>query len=254
VAKQVYTTAAALGKRVQALGGAKNALIVMPDADLKSSVDSIVSSAFGCAGQRCLAGSNLVAVGAVAEPLLEELIAAANSLKMGYGLDPATKLGPVITSQAKDRVLGYVEGGVRSGAKLTRDGRADMVQELPNGYFIGPTIFDRVQPDMAVARDEIFGPVLTVLRVRDLTEAIDLVNTSSFGNSASLYTRSGGAAREFRRRIEAGMLGINLGVPAPMPFFPFSGWKGSFFGDLHAQGKDGIEFYTRRKVVTSRWF
>jgi malonate-semialdehyde dehydrogenase (acetylating)/methylmalonate-semialdehyde dehydrogenase len=162
-------------------------------------------------------------------------------------------MGPVITAQAKDRVLGYIEEGVRAGAKLARDGRADRVRELPNGYFLGPTIFDEAQPDMAIARDEIFGPVLTVLRVPDLDEAIDLVNVSPFGNSASLYTTSGGAAREFRRRIEAGMLGINLGVPAPMAFFPFSGWKGSFFGDLHAQGKEAIEFYTRRKVVTSRW-
>ena len=144
--------------------------------------------------------------------------------------------------------------GVDVDYPLTRDGRGDWVRDLPNGYFVGPTIFDRVHPDMTVAREEIFGLVLTVLRVRDLNEAIELVNTSSFGNSASLYTTSGGAAREFRKRIEAGMLGINLGVPALMAFFPFSGWKGSFFGDLHAQGKDGIEFYTRRKVVTSRWF
>jgi malonate-semialdehyde dehydrogenase (acetylating)/methylmalonate-semialdehyde dehydrogenase len=253
VARQVYTTAAAQGKRVQALGGAKNALIVLPDADLSSAVESITASAFGCAGQRCLAGSNVVAVGAVAEPLVRALATAASELKMGFGLEPGTKMGPVITAQAKDRVLGYVEDGRRAGAKLARDGRGDRVRELPKGYFVGPTIFDEVEPDMAIARDEIFGPVLNVLRVRGLGEAIELVNGGPFGNSASLYTTSGGAAREFRRRVEAGMLGVNLGVPAPMAFFPFSGWKGSFFGDLHAQGKDGIEFYTRRKVVTSRW-
>jgi len=253
VAKHVYTTAAANGKRVQALGGAKNALIVLPDADLKSTVESIVSSAFGCAGQRCLAGSNVVAVGSVAEPLVRDLTAAASSLKLGSGLDPATRMGPVISPQAKDRVLSYIHEGVRAGAKLARDGRQDRVRELPNGYFVGPTVFDEARPDMAIARDEIFGPVLTVLRVRDLDEALDMVNASPFGNSASLYTTSGGAARTFRRRIEAGMLGINVGVPAPMAFFPFSGWKGSFFGDLHAQGKEVIEFYTRRKVVTSRW-
>jgi malonate-semialdehyde dehydrogenase (acetylating)/methylmalonate-semialdehyde dehydrogenase len=253
VAKHVYTTAAAQGKRVQALGGAKNALLVMPDAGLKSTVESIVSSAFGCAGQRCLAGSNVVAIGNIAEPLVKELAAAASSLKMGPGIDPATKMGPVISAQAKDRVLTYIEGGVRAGAKLARDGRRDRVPESPNGYFVGPTIFAEAQSEMAIARDEIFGPVLTVLRAGNLDAAIELVNASSFGNSASLYTTSGAAAREFRRRIEAGMLGVNIGVPAPMAFFPFSGWKGSFFGDLHAQGKDAIEFYTRRKVITSRW-
>jgi malonate-semialdehyde dehydrogenase (acetylating)/methylmalonate-semialdehyde dehydrogenase len=253
VAKHVYTTAAANGKRVQALGGAKNALIVMPDAALNSSVESIVASVYGCAGQRCLAGANVVAVGNVAEPLLNELTAAANKLKLGFGLKPDTTLGPVITAQAKERVLRYVEDGLQAGAKLARDGRSDKSPEYPNGYFVGATVFDDVQPDMAIARDEIFGPVLNVLRVRDLDEAIEMVNASPFGNSASIYTTSGGAAREFRKRIEAGMLGVNLGVPAPMAFFPFSGWKGSFFGDLHAQGRDGIEFYTRRKVVTSRW-
>jgi malonate-semialdehyde dehydrogenase (acetylating)/methylmalonate-semialdehyde dehydrogenase len=253
VAKHVYATAAAQGKRVQALGGAKNALMVMPDADLKSTVESIVSSAFGCAGQRCLAGSNVVAVGNIAEPLVKELTAAAASLKMGPGIDPATKMGPVISAQAKDRVMSYIEDGVRAGARLVRDGRRDRVPESPNGFFVGPTIFADAQSQMAIARDEIFGPVLTVLRTGDLDQAIELVNASSFGNSASLYTTSGASAREFRRRIEAGMLGVNIGVPAPMAFFPFSGWKGSFFGDLHAQGKDAIEFYTRRKVVTSRW-
>ncbi|HEV3260693.1 MAG TPA: CoA-acylating methylmalonate-semialdehyde dehydrogenase [Gemmataceae bacterium] len=253
VARHVYTSAAAHGKRVQALGGAKNALIVLPDADLQDTVKSIVSSAFGCAGQRCLAGSNVVAAGSIAEPLVKELTTAASSLKLGSGLDADTNMGPVISPQAKDRVLSYIHEGARAGAKLARDGRHDWVRELPNGYFVGPTVFDEARPDMAIARDEIFGPVLTVLRVRDLNEAIDMVNTSPLGNSASLYTTSGGAARTFRRRIEAGMLGINVGVPAPMAFFPFSGWKGSFFGDLHAQGKEVIEFYTRRKVVTSRW-
>jgi malonate-semialdehyde dehydrogenase (acetylating)/methylmalonate-semialdehyde dehydrogenase len=253
VAKQVYATAAAQGKRVQALGGAKNALLVTPDAHLKSTVESVVSSAFGCAGQRCLAGSNVVAIGDIAEALVKELTVAASSLKLGPGIEPATKMGPVISAQAKDRVLTYIEEGVRAGAKLARDGRRDRVTESPNGYFVGPTIFADAQSEMAIARDEIFGPVLTVLRVGDLDEAIELVNASSFGNSASLYTTSGAAAREFRRRIEAGMLGVNIGVPAPMAFFPFSGWKGSFFGDLHAQGKDAIEFYTRRKVITSRW-
>lgn len=253
IARHVYTTAAANGKRVQALGGAKNALIVMPDANIAPTVESIIGSVYGCAGQRCLAGSNIVAVGDVAKPLLNALLDAANNLKLGFGLRPDTTMGPVITAQAKERVLRYVDDGVNEGAQLVRDGRADKVEEFPNGYFVGPTIFDDVHPDMGIAKDEIFGPVLNVLRVRDLDEAIEMTNASPFGNSASIYTTNGGSAREFRKRIEAGMLGINLGVPAPMAFFPFSGWKGSFFGDLHAQGKDGIEFYTRRKVVTSRW-
>jgi malonate-semialdehyde dehydrogenase (acetylating)/methylmalonate-semialdehyde dehydrogenase len=253
VARHVYTFAASQGKRVQALGGAKNALVVMPDADLPAAVESITGSAFGCAGQRCLAGSCVIAAGDIATPLVRELTAATSALKMGSGLDPATKMGPVISAEARQRVRQYIEDGVHAGARLARDGRKDRVPELPNGYFIGPTIFDEARPDMAIARDEIFGPVLTVLRVRDLDEALGVVNASPFGNSASLYTASGSAAREFRRRAEAGMLGVNLGVPAPMAFFPFSGWKGSFFGDLHAQGKEAVEFYTRRKVVTSRW-
>jgi malonate-semialdehyde dehydrogenase (acetylating)/methylmalonate-semialdehyde dehydrogenase len=253
VARHVYTTAAAHGKRVQALGGAKNALIVMPDADLRVGVESIVASAFGCAGQRCLAGSNVLGVGKAADRMLDELTAVAASLKLGPGLDPATKMGPVISDQAKERVLAYIDSGVKHGARVARDGRADRVREHPNGYFVGPTILDNVHSEMPVAREEIFGPVLTVMHVRDLNEAIETINASPFGNSASIYTTSGAAAREFRKRVEAGMLGVNLGVPAPMPFFPFSGWKGSFFGDLHTQGRDSVEFYTRRKVVTARW-
>jgi malonate-semialdehyde dehydrogenase (acetylating)/methylmalonate-semialdehyde dehydrogenase len=253
VARHVYATAAAAGKRVQALGGAKNALLVMPDADVAGTAESIAASAFGCAGQRCLAGSNVIAIGSVAEPLVRALTATADRLRLGSGLDPATTMGPVISAAARERVLGYVDSGIEAGAQLARDGRKDRVPDLPNGFFVGPTIFDHAQSEMALARDEIFGPVLTVLRAPDLDAAIDLVNASPFGNSASLYTASGGAARTFRRRIEAGMLGINIGVPAPMAFFPFSGWKGSFFGDLHAQGKDAIDFYTRRKVVTARW-
>jgi malonate-semialdehyde dehydrogenase (acetylating)/methylmalonate-semialdehyde dehydrogenase len=253
VAKRVYSTAAAREKRVQALGGAKNALVVMPDADLNGTVESIIGSAFGCAGQRCLAGSNVFAIGNVADRLVEGLSAAAARLKLGPGIDPSTRMGPVITTQARDRVQTYVDEGLRAGAKLVRDGRRDTVAACPHGYFVGPTIFDHVAPEMAMARDEIFGPVVTVLRVANLDEAIAQVNASPFGNSASLYTSSGAAARIFRKRVEAGMLGINLGVPAPMAFFPFAGWKGSFFGDLHVQGKDAIDFYTRRKVVTSRW-
>ena len=253
VAKHVYTTAAGNGKRVQALGGAKNSLIVMPDVHLGPAVESIIGAVFGCAGQRCLAGANVVAVGEIAEPLLEALTAAAKALVLGSGLDPETTLGPVISAAAKERTIDYIEGGVRDGARLVLDGRKASVSHLPGGYFLGPTIFDEVTLDMAIARDEIFGPVLTVLRAPDLDSAIEIASSGPFGNSASIYTTNGGSARHFRRHVQAGMLGVNLGVPAPVPFFPFSGWKGSFFGDLHVQGRDGIEFYTRRKVVTSRW-
>ncbi|MFO1019467.1 MAG: CoA-acylating methylmalonate-semialdehyde dehydrogenase [Planctomycetales bacterium] len=253
VAQQVYTKAAASGKRVQALGGAKNALIVMPDADLNLSVESIVASAFGCAGQRCLAGSNVVAVGNIGKKLVPELSAAAGQLRIGPGIDPQTKMGPVISTEARERVLGYVTAGLSEGAKLALDGRIERSGPLGNGFFVGPTILQEVHPEMSVAKDEIFGPVLSVIDASSLEEAIDLINRSPFGNSASIYTTSGAAARVFRRRIESGMLGINLGVPAPMAFMPFCGWKGSFFGDLHAQGKEAVEFYTRRKVVTSRW-
>ncbi|MGE0606201.1 MAG: CoA-acylating methylmalonate-semialdehyde dehydrogenase [Pirellulales bacterium] len=253
VARQVYAEAAAHGKRVQALGGAKNSLLVMPDCHLESAARSIAASAFGCAGQRCLAGSNVIAIGEVGDKLVEALTAAAAAMRVGPGIDPHSDMGPVISPQARDRVVSYVDQGLRDGAALARDGRGQQAGVAPQGYFVGPTLFDHVTPAMSIAREEIFGPVLSVLRVRSLDEAITTVNASPLGNSASIYTRSGGAAREFRRRIEAGMLGVNLGVPAPMPFFPFSGWKGSFFGDLHAQGRDAIEFYTRRKVVTSRW-
>ena len=178
---------------------------------------------------------------------LKDIAAAADRLKLGPGIDPATRMGPVITTQAQDRVRNYVDKGLRTGARLVRDGRRDTVADCPNGYFVGPTIFDKGSSEMEIARDEIFGPVVTVLRVGDLEGAIEQVNASPFGNSASLYTASGAAARVFRKRVEAGMIGINLGVPAPMAFFPFAGWKGSFFGDLHVQGKDAIDFYMHAK-------
>jgi len=252
VARQVYAAAAAHGKRVQALGGAKNALVVMPDARLDRAAESILASAFGCAGQRCLAGSNLVAVGG-GDAILEQLTAAASSLRLGPGDDPATGMGPVISGAARERVLAYIEEGLDGGARLRRDGRREGVAGLPGGYFAGPTILENIDPGMALSREEIFGPVLGVLRAGSLDEALQFVNGSPLGNAAVIYTSSGAAAREFRQRAEAGMLGVNVGVPAPAPFFPFSGWKNSFFGDLHAQGRDALEFYTRKKVVTSRW-
>ncbi len=253
VAKQVYINATAESKRVQALGGAKNALIVMPDADLDFAVDSIGASGFGCAGQRCLAGSNVIAVGKVAGRLKEQLHAHASALTIGSGLDPMTTMGPVISAQSRDRVVSYIEAGEHQGAHLLRDGRQDKVTDLPDGFFIGPTLFEVPDPSLSLACDEIFGPLLSILSVPDLDHAIELVNASSFGNSASIYTTSGSSARQFQREVQAGMLGVNLGVPAPTASFPFGGWKGSFFGDLRAQGKEGIEFYTRPKVITARW-
>jgi malonate-semialdehyde dehydrogenase (acetylating)/methylmalonate-semialdehyde dehydrogenase len=250
VAEHVYRTAAAHGKRVQALAGAKNHLIVMPDADLDRTVDAILSSAFGAAGQRCLAGSVVVAVGEVADPLVERLVQGAARLRVGDGADEATEMGPVIRQSAKERICGFIERGLAEGAHLVCDGRTDLPER---GSFLRPTIFDHVRPEMSIAREEIFGPVLSVVRVPDLDAALDVVNASRYGNAASIFTRSGAAARAFRQRVQAGMLGINVGVAAPMAFFPFAGWKQSFYGDLHATGKDAVRFYTEQKVITSRW-
>ncbi len=254
VAQYVYAEAARHGKRVQALGGAKNHLIVMPDADLERAVPAIITSAFGSAGQRCLAGSVVLAVGEVADPLLRRLREAAAELVVGDGLDPEVQMGPVIREEARQRILGYLERGQREGAELVLDGRRHPRLKGPEGgFFLGPCIFDRVGPGMAIAREEIFGPVLSVMRVPDLETAIAVANRSRYGNAASIFTRSGKAARQFRYSIEAGMLGVNVGVAAPMAWFPFSGWKESFYGDLHATGKDAVRFYTEVKVVISRW-
>jgi malonate-semialdehyde dehydrogenase (acetylating)/methylmalonate-semialdehyde dehydrogenase len=250
VAEHVFRTAAAHGKRVQALAGAKNHLVVMPDADLDQSVDAIISSAFGAAGQRCLAGSVVVAVGSVGNELVDRLTHATSALRVGDGRDSATDMGPVVRSTARERITSYIERGVAEGAKLICDGRGN---DPDHGYFLRPTIFDEVQPDMSIAQDEIFGPVLGIVRAPDLDSALHVVNASRFGNAASIFTRSGAVARAFRQRVQAGMLGINIGVAAPMAFFPFAGHKQSFYGDLHATGKDAVAFYTEQKVVTSRW-
>lgn len=256
VAASVYRTAAAHGKRVQALGGAKNYLIVLPDADLPRSVPAIAGACFGCAGQRCLAGSVLLVVGSKAEQdaAVEAFVAEARSLRLGDGFDESATLCPVVNVEQRQRILEAIDRGVREGAKLLLDGRGASVPALPNGCFVGATIFDNVDPEMFIAREEIFGPVVSVLRAKNLDEAITLANRNRYGNSVSLFTRSGAAAREFRARIQSGMLGINLGVPAPMAFFSFSGWKESFFGDQGTHGLDGVAFYTRKKVVTERWF
>ncbi|OAI39994.1 methylmalonate-semialdehyde dehydrogenase [Planctomycetaceae bacterium SCGC AG-212-D15] len=256
VAESVYRTAAAHGKRVQALGGAKNHLIVLPDAELERSLPALIGSCFGCAGQRCLAGSVLVAVGdrARQDAVVQAFVRAAGDLKLGDGLDEAATLGPVVNKDQERRVREAIERGVSEGAKLRLDGRAAAVPKRPRGCFIGATVFDDVTPDMFVGKEEIFGPVVSVMRAGDLDEAILLANRSRYGNSVSLFTRSGSAARAFRERIQAGMLGINLGVPAPMAFFSFGGWKQSIFGDLHAHGADAVAFYTRNKVISERWF
>jgi malonate-semialdehyde dehydrogenase (acetylating)/methylmalonate-semialdehyde dehydrogenase len=250
VAEYVYRTAAANGKRVQALAGAKNHSIVMPDADLEKAVPAIINAAFGSAGERCMACSVVVAVGDIADQLVDQLVQAANEIRIGNGLEPDVFLGPVIRDAHKERTVQNIVTGEREGAKLVRDGRNDAVDE--SGYFIGPTIFDEVKPGMKIWQDEIFAPVLSVVRVNTLDEAIEVANQSSFANGACIYTDSAKAIRQFREEIDAGMLGVNIGVPAPMAFFPYSGWKNSFYGDLHANGRDGVEFYTRKKMITQR--
>jgi malonate-semialdehyde dehydrogenase (acetylating)/methylmalonate-semialdehyde dehydrogenase len=250
-ARHVYTTAAAHGKRVQALAGAKNHLLVLPDADLDRSVPAIIASAFGQAGERCLAGSVVLAVEPGADRLVERLAIAVRALKVGPSRAPDTDVGPVIRADHRDRVLGWIHEGEAGGAVVAARGTAPADAD---GFYVAPVLFDRVLPEMAIAQEEVFGPVLCVIRAASLDEALRIANRSRFGNAAAIFTRDGGAARTFVHRIEAGMLGVNIGVPAPAAYFPFVGGKGSFFGDLHATGRDAVEFYTRKKVVTSRWF
>jgi malonate-semialdehyde dehydrogenase (acetylating) / methylmalonate-semialdehyde dehydrogenase len=252
VAEYVYKTAAAHGKRVQALAGAKNHSIVMPDADLDLAVTNIINAAFGSAGERCMACAVVVAVGDIADELVERLKKAADEIKIGNGLQEDVFLGPVIRQSHKERTIKYIEIGEKEGALLVRDGRRDAATS-GEGYFIGPTIFDHVKPGMTIWTDEIFAPVLSIVRAQDLDEAIQIANQSEFANGACIYTDSAKAIRQFREEIDAGMLGVNVAVPAPMAFFPFSGYKNSFYGDLHANGRDGVEFYTRKKMVTARY-
>lgn len=252
VAEYVYRTGTSHGKRVQALAGAKNHSIVMPDADLGNAVKNILTAAFGSAGERCMACSVVVAVGDIADELLSRLILGADELKIGNGMHEGVFLGPVIRQSNKERALGYIESGQQEGALLARDGRKD-AETSGEGFFLGPTLFDQVRPGMKLWQDEIFAPVLSMVRAKDLEEAISISNQSEFANGACIYTDSARAIREFREEMDAGMLGVNLGVPAPMAFFPFSGYKKSFYGDLHANGRDGVEFYTRKKMVTARY-
>lgn len=253
VARHIYATGAQTGKRVQASGGAKNYMVVMPDADLDATTTAVMGAAFGCAGQRCMAGSVLIAVGDGADPLLERLVRATASLKVGpTDRDESTDMGPMIDAEARDRVLRFLGMGIQEGARLALDGRK-FTPPAGGGFFIGPSIFDRVEPGMKLAREEIFGPVLSVMRMPSLEEAITTANSSPYGNGGVIFTGDGATARIFSRSIQCGMVGINVGVPAPMAVFPFSGWNQSFFGDLHVQGQEGIQFYTRAKVVLSRW-
>ena len=253
VARHVRDTGMRHGKRVQAAGGAKNFILIMPDADVTPSVTGLVEAAFGCAGERCMAGSTALLVGGAERKVLPELVKAATSMTIGPTDDrDDVQLGPVISAAHRDRVSSLIETGSKEGARIAADGRGVKVDG--GGFFLGATVLDAVQADMTVMREEVFGPVLSVMEMDDLDAAIAVANQSTYGNGASIFTRSGGAARQFRHQINSGMVGINVGVPAPMAFFPFSGWGDSFFGDLHLQGREGISFYTRQKVTTSRWF
>ena len=254
VAKHVYQRATHAGKRAQALGGAKNFVVVMPDADLDRSIGIISESFYGCAGERCLAGSMLVPIGDAHKPARDRLVEAAKALKVGDGTTPGVTMGPVISAPHRDRVVGYIDKGVAEGAKLIVDGRKMRVEDRPNGYFVGPTIFDDVSTKMAIGTEEIFGPVASICPVKTLDEAIALMRSHPNANATSIFTSSGKAAREFAKHATASMVGVNIGVAAPMAYFPFGGAKDSFFGDLKAHGRDGIEFYTDKKVTISRWF
>ena len=255
VARLVYERAAKAGKRVQALGGAKNHMVVMPDAVVGETVNGIIGSAFGAAGQRCMAGSVVVTVGDAHDRLMPALVEATERLSVGDGLDESVDVGPVVSCAARDRITGWIERAVAEGATLAVDGRGLGGDPLhPEGSYVGPTILDDVAPGAAIVEEEVFGPVLTVVRAGSLEEAIDIVNASRFGNGTSIFTEDGAAVRRYRHEVQAGMVGVNIGVAAPVAFFPFSGWKDSFLGDLHAHGADAVEFYTRKKTVTSRWF
>jgi malonate-semialdehyde dehydrogenase (acetylating)/methylmalonate-semialdehyde dehydrogenase len=251
IARYIYERGTRAGKRVQALGGAKNHAVVLPDADLDFTTNHLTAAGFGSAGQRCMAISVAVAVGDVADELVDRLRAKAREIKVGPGLDPSSEMGPVVTAEARDRITGYIERGEQAGAELVLDGRSMRFEG--EGFYVGPTLFDRVTTDMDVYRDEIFGPVLCVVRVGSLDEAIDLINANSYANGTAIFTRSGQAARIFQRRVEVGMIGVNVPIPVPMAFYSFGGWKDSLFGDHHVHGPEGIRFYTRGKAITTRW-
>ncbi|MDZ4769520.1 MAG: aldehyde dehydrogenase family protein [Chloroflexota bacterium] len=254
VARLVYEVCAKHGKRVQAQGGAKNYIAVMPDADIGASVANIMGSAFGCAGQRCLAGSVVVAVGAAYEPLKAELLKRASGLRVGYGMQETSQMGTVISPAARERIEAMITQAETNGAQPILDGRGKTIDGFEQGSFVGPTILDGVERDMPIAKEEVFGPVLAIMRADSFDEAVEIINESKFGNAASLFTSSGRDAREFKYRVKAGNIGINVGVAAATASFPFGGQKDSFFGDLHGQGLDSIEFFTDKKILIERWF
>jgi malonate-semialdehyde dehydrogenase (acetylating) / methylmalonate-semialdehyde dehydrogenase len=252
IANIIYETGARMGKRVQALGGAKNHLVVMPDADIDKAVDALIGAAFGSAGERCMAISVALLVGDAADKVMPKLKARTESLKIGDGLDDP-EMGPIVTAAAKARICGYIDKGVAEGAKLLVDGRGYGVKGRENGFFVGATLFDHVTPAMTIYREEIFGPVLSCLRVRTFEEALNLINAHEFGNGVSLFTADGNTAREFGRRVQVGMVGVNVPIPVPMAWHGFGGWKKSLFGDTHAYGEEGVRFYTKQKSIMQRW-
>jgi len=251
IAQSIYKRAADHGKRVQALGGAKNHMVVLPDADLDMAADAAISAAYGSAGERCMAVSVLVAVGNIADDLVQAITSRMATLTIGPGTDPSSQMGPLITAEHRDRVASYVAGAEDEGATVVVDGRSQQFDS--NGFFIGVSLVDHVKPGMKVYDDEIFGPVLSVVRVDTYTDAVRLVNENEFGNGVAIFTRDGGAARQFEFDVDAGMVGVNVPFPVPVGTFSFGGWKNSLFGDSHAHGAEGVHFYTRGKVITSRW-
>jgi malonate-semialdehyde dehydrogenase (acetylating)/methylmalonate-semialdehyde dehydrogenase len=253
IARYIYETGTRSGKRVQALGGAKNHMVVLPDADLDLAADSAVSAAYGSTGQRCMAISVLVAVDDVADRLLPRVRERMRRLKVAPGLEPDAEMGPLVTGEHRDRVLSYIEQGEAAGAELVEDGRTVRVPGHEQGFFVGPCLFDHVKPDMTIYTDEIFGPVLSVVRAKTYTEAMQLVNDCPYANGVAIFTNDGGAARRFQHEVQSGMVGVNVPIPVPMAYYSFGGWKSSLFGDAHVYGREGIQFYTRGKVVTSRW-
>ena len=252
IARYVYETGTAHGKRVQALGGARNHMVVLPDADLDLAADAAVNAGFGSAGERCMAISALVAVEPVADALIAKIVDRMNSLVTGDGRR-SCDMGPLVTGEHRDKVASYVQAGVDAGATVVVDGREPTVDGEPGGFWLGPTLFDHVTPDMTIYTDEIFGPVLAVLRVPTYDAALELVNSNPYGNGTAIFTNDGGAARRYQHDVEVGMVGINVPVPVPMAYYSFGGWKASLFGDSHAHGMDGVHFFTRGKVITSRW-
>jgi len=253
-AQYIYRKCGETGKRVQSLGGAKNIVAVMPDADIEQGMPSLLTSFFGCTGQRCLSGSVLVPVGDAADRLVERFTAAAKTVTVGDGLDEQTFMGPLISAGHRERVLGYIDKGIAEGADLILDGREIAVDGYPNGFFMGPTLFDNVTPEMTIAREEIFGPVVSIVRAADMDALVDLINTRRFANAACIYTTSGATAREFKYRVKPSMIGVNIGIAAPMSFFPFGGAGNSMFGDLKGHGQESFLFYTDMKVVIERWY